>query len=113
MLATDFFGKETIAETLHRFNDWYETFCHITEKEPTVINVHEVRRNKGTTGDFEWKADSFNPVENVCIFSKEQAIRELLRLHAYYQEESCSKTCYSIMFSRHWGEQYVGPNKQP
>ena len=103
MLITPLFCEQTIGEALHRFNDWYELYCFAEEKEPTVINVYKISRNR----DFGRNSNNYAPVKNVCIFSKEQAISELLRLHAYYSEETGSEADYRIKFSRNWGKFYT------
>ena len=103
MLITPLFCEQTIGDFLHRFNDWYEIYCYTEEKEPTVINVYRISRHSNSERSF----NNYYPVKNVCIFSKEQAIRELFRLHSDYAEENYAKTSYHIKLGCNWGKFYT------
>jgi len=100
--------KESEAERLSRFGDWYDNYCNF-EGEPTTITVHEVWDQYGGPEEGGWTYQCGDPVETVCIFSKAQATRELHRLHAKYEEDE--DTCYDIRLDQKYAEAY--PNSKP
>jgi hypothetical protein len=90
-----------------QFEFWYEQY-QAFEGDPTVIIVHEVWDSYGGPEEGGWYYTSGWPVENVCIFDKEQAIKELQRLHDKYANE---EETYDIRLSRGWGKPF--PEKRP
>ena len=91
------------------FADEYD-FFNDTIGEPTMINVHHLKE--------QFLIDSMGneipyvdrtPVENVCIFSKEQAIRELLRLHDKYETDEFQPEEYDINLSLRYGQHISQP----
>jgi len=94
-------------DTRKQFECWYEQHAAF-EGEPTIITVHEVWKSYGGPEEGGWDYECGYPVENVCIFSKEQAIKELQRLHDRYQSEA---ETYDINLSQKWGKPY--PEKRP
>jgi hypothetical protein len=100
--------KESEAERLSRFGDWYDNYCTF-ESEPTTITVHEVWDQYGGPEEGGWTYQCGEPVETICIFSKTQAVRELHRLHTKYEEDE--DTCYDICLAQKYAEAY--PDSKP
>ena len=96
--------SQTEKEQLEYFSDDYDLFHHF-QGEPTVINVHRIwLQSIPDTNGVEQEYFNLTPVENICIFSKTQAIQELFRLHAKYKTEE-----YDINLSRYYGKHYSCP----
>jgi hypothetical protein len=96
--------SQTEYEQTEYFSDDYELFSSING-EPTVINVHRVWISAipdahGQDQDYI----NLTPVENVCIFSKAQAIQELIRLHAKYETDEHQPEEYDISLNRYYGQ---------
>ena len=94
---------ESEEERLSRFGDWYNNYCNF-EGEPTTITVHEVWHLFGGPEEGGWTYQSGEPIETICIFSKTQAVNELLRLHNKYEEDE--DTCYDICLDQKYAEAY-------
>ena len=83
---------------------WHDHYIHQHGSEPTVITVYRVSYHctkADQTGD--WYEHCF-PIENVCVFSKKQTVRELQRLFNYY--ENIPEKEYNIALRSKWGEPY-------
>ena len=94
----------TKSEQVQFFSDEYDFFADI-QSEPTIINVHHVWEQyiPDSTG-VEVKYTHMKPVENVCIFSKEQALREMIRLHEKYETTRDQPQQYDINFGLQYGK---------
>jgi hypothetical protein len=86
---------ESKPERIDRFGNWYDNYCTF-EGEPTTITVHEVWQAYGGPEEGGWDYRCGRAIETICIFSKEQAVRELLRLHNKYEEEEYEEELYDI-----------------
>lgn len=100
--------SESKAERIDRFCYWYDNYCD-DEGEPTTITVHEVCRRYGGPEEGGWHYQEGYPIETICIFSKDQAVQELLRLHAKYEEDG--DNLYDICLSQKFAEHY--PTTKP
>jgi hypothetical protein len=101
--------KESEAERISRFGDWYDNYCNF-ESEPTTITVHEVWDQYGGPEEGGWTYRCGEPVETICIFSKAQAVRELHRLHTKY-EDGWGDILYDICLAQKYAEAY--PKSKP
>ena len=102
--------EETKEQRIERFSDWYSNY-ELFEGEPTVITVHLVDQWYGGPEEGGWWYDVGYPIENICIFSKEQAIKELLRLHSWYETFEYEEETYDINLSQSYAKHY--PEKRP
>lgn len=100
--------EESEAGRINRFNDWYDNYCSF-EGEPTTITVHEVWQQYGGPEEGGWYYQCGEPIETICIFSKEQAVNELFRLHTKYEEDE--DTCYDICLDQKYAKFY--PTSKP
>ena len=98
---------ETEAARLERFSNWYDRFYYF-DGEPTVITIHEIWQQYGGPEEGGWYYQCGEPIENICIFSKETAVSELLRLHAKYEDEEGE---YDIRLDQKYAEYY--PSERP
>jgi hypothetical protein len=98
---------ETEAARLERFSNWYDRFYYF-DGEPTVITIHEIWQQYGGPEEGGWYYQCGEPIENICIFSKEAAVSELLRLHAKYEDEEGE---YDIRLDQKYAEYY--PSERP
>jgi len=98
-----------IQPTEELFEGWYNSYVEEWESDPTVITVHCIWDRYGGPEEGGWYFQCGEPIENICIFSKAQAIKELIRLHELYKE--VEEENYDINFSNTWGEYY--PKKRP
>lgn len=96
--------EESAEERLSRFGDWYDNYCNF-EGEPTTITVHKVWERYGGPEEGGWYYQTGYPIETICIFSKAQAVRELDRLHAKYEDEEYEET-YDICLNQKYAEPY-------
>jgi hypothetical protein len=110
MLTTVWFQEETDAEKERRFQDWYDRYNEY-EGEPFTITVHQVWDQYGGPEEGGWWFRCGNPVETACIFSREQAVAELIALHEKYNSEAYEEEEYDICLSRSYAEFY--PHKRP
>lgn len=97
--------EETPVDRINRFTDWYDNYQDY-EGEPTTITVHEVWQSYGGPEEGGWYYQCGYPVETVCIFSKEQAVDELCRLHAKYEGEDYEDGLYDICLAQKYAESY-------
>ena len=97
--------EESTEERLSRFSDWYDNYCNF-EGEPTTITVHEVWQSYGGPEEGGWYYQTGYPIETICIFSKAQAVDELARLHAKYEEEEYDDICCDICLGQKYAEPY-------
>lgn len=102
-------GEDT-EERAQRFSAWYEHYSEFGE-EPTVITIHLIDQWYGGPEEGGWWYDVGYPVQNICIFSKEQAIKELLRIHNVYEGEEYEEETYDINLSDKYGKYY--PDRRP
>lgn len=87
------------------FGDWYDSFVEEHGREPGVIHVHLVIHRYGGPEEGGWYYDEGHPIENICIFSKDQAVRNLERLHSdYASEEKHPDEEYYISLGTRWAE---------
>ena len=97
-------------EQTEYFSKEYDLFCQL-QGEPTIINVHRVSFSvvpiPGSTETEDFIR--FEPVAGVCIFSKEQAVKTLRKLHFKYDEEQTASTSYDISLSTAYGKPYYCP----
>jgi hypothetical protein len=101
--------SQTEKEQLEYFSDDYDLFCAF-QGEPTVINVHRVWfQSIPDASGVEYETINFTPIENICIFSKTQAIQELFRLHAKYETDEYQTEEYDICLSRCYGKHHSCP----
>lgn len=101
--------SQTEYEQIHYFSDDYDLF-NALQGEPTVINVHRVWiQSIPDANGIEQEYFNLTPVENICIFSKTQAIQELLRLHAKYETTKQQPEEYDICLSRQYGKHLSCP----
>jgi hypothetical protein len=107
MHTTIVLQAETEAERIARFSNWYDNYCHF-DGEPTVVTVHEIWQQYGGPEEGGWYFQCGEPIENICIFSKTQAVRELLRLHTKYEDEEGE---YDIRLDQKYAEYY--PSERP
>jgi len=107
MHTTLAFQTETEAARLERFSNWYDRFYYF-DGEPTVITIHEIWQQYGGPEEGGWYYQCGEPIENICIFSKEAAVIELLRLHAKYEDEEGE---YDIRLDQKYAEYY--PSERP
>jgi hypothetical protein len=103
--------NETELERCERFGSWYDNYKDTFEEEPTVITTHRVINRWGGPEEGGWYYLEGWPVQNICIFSKEQAIAELIRIHAIYEAEEYAEEEYDINLSHKYGEHY--PKQRP
>ena len=89
-----------------RFSDWYDDYVRCEGTEPTVITVHHIIDEFGGPEEGGWWFHRGYPVENICIFSRSQAIKELLRLHEKYEAEKYAEEEYDIGLSTRVGKYY-------
>lgn len=101
---------ETPAERINRFTDWYDNYFDF-EGEPTAVTVHEVWQQYGGPEEGGWYYQCGSPVETICIFSKAQAVDELVRLHAKYEGEDYEDADYDICLAQKFAEPY--PTTKP
>jgi hypothetical protein len=101
---------ETEKDRITRFSEWYSNY-ELFEGEPTVITVHLVDQWWGGPEEGGWWYDVGCPVQNICIFSREQAIKELLSLHTEYEKSEYEEETYDINLSSSYGKNY--PEKRP
>ena len=99
------------SDCLSRFNDWYDDHLHYEGSEPTVITVHRVWDCYGGPEEGGWWFRCGSPVENICIFSREQAVKELFRLHQKYEAEDYEGEEYDICLSQYYAKWY--PETKP
>jgi len=104
--------SKTEYEQIEYFADDYDLFTAM-QGEPTVINVHRawIQSIPDTSGE-EHEYFNLTPIENICIFSKAQAVQELIRLHAKYETDEYQQDEYDISLSRHYGWHYSVPPKK-
>ena len=104
MLTTRWFDNSVLEEQTDRFEEWYGRYIEFEGKEPTTITVHEVWDQWGGPEEGGWTFRCGYPIETICIFSEEQAIRELIRLHAKYKEDADKE--YDICLDRDYARFY-------
>jgi hypothetical protein len=100
--------NETEYQRYCRFGRWYDNYRETHEEEPAVVTVHRVVERWGGPEEGGWY---YHPVINVCVFSRAQAVEELLRLHAIYETEEYEGEDYDINLSRNYGSEY--PERKP
>lgn len=90
-----------------RFSNWYDNYFNFNG-EPTTITVHSVTDSYGGPEEGGWWFQCGTPVETICIFSKTQAVNELLRLHEKYESEEYEDfySDYDINLSQNYAEYY-------
>lgn len=110
MLTTIWFNNSVLEEQINRFEDWYDRYVEF-EGEPTTITVHRVWDQWGGPEEGGWDYRCGDPVETICIFSKEQAVKELIRLHAKYNEEAYEDDDYDICLAQQIATWY--PKRRP
>jgi hypothetical protein len=108
MLTTRWFDNSVLEEQVDRFEEWYGRYIEF-EGEPTTITVHEVWDQWGGPEEGGWTFRCGYPVETICIFSKEQAVKELIRLHSKYKEDEDKE--YDISLDKDYARFY--PEKRP
>lgn len=110
MLTTVWFEEETLEGKQRRFQDWYDRYEEY-EGEPLTITVHLVWDRYGGPEEGGWWYRCGEPVTTDCIFSREQAVRELIRLHERYSSEEYAEETYDICLARSYAEAY--PKQKP
>jgi hypothetical protein len=110
MLTTVWFKDETTDQKHKRFQDWYDRYNEY-EGEPHTITVHHTWQQYGGPEEGGWNFRCGNPIETVCIFSREQAVKELIRLHEKYDAEEHEETEYDICLAQSYATWY--PEKRP
>ena len=105
MLTTRWFDNSILEEQTDRFEEWYGRYIEF-EGEPTTITVHEVWDQWGGPEEGGWWFRCGYPIETICIFSKAQAVDELARLHAKYEEEEYDDICCDICLGQKYAEPY-------
>ena len=93
-------------QRIDRFNDWYSCFIADEGTEPTVVTVHRIDHSFGGPEEGGWWFQTGEPIENVCIFSKDQAIQQLLHLHEKYEDQEYKESDYDINLSTKYGSYY-------
>jgi hypothetical protein len=88
------------------FADDYELFAEFNG-EPTVITVHRIGFTPDARSITAANCNTFTPIENICIFSKAHAVRELSRLHQKYASSSHKEGVYTIQLDTRYGEHYT------
>lgn len=96
-------GRE---QRISRFHDWYSLFLGNEGREPTVVTVHRVDHCFGGPEEGGWWFQTGEPIENICVFSKDQIIEELLNLHEKYESEEYAEETYDIELSTKYGSYY-------
>lgn len=99
----------TIPATEELFGGWYERYVEEWGREPIVVTVHRIDQHWGGPEEGGWWYDVGYPIENICIFSKAQAIQELIRLHSQYEYAGEDK--YDMNLDHAWARFY--PEKRP
>jgi hypothetical protein len=105
------FLSQTEYEQVEYFADDYELYSAM-HGEPTVINVHRIWiQSLPNSCGGEYDTINFSPVENICIFSKTQAVQELIRLHTKYETDSNEhkEEEYDICLARKYGTHHSCP----
>lgn len=110
MLTTVWFEQETTGEKISRFRGWYDRYEEY-EGEPFTITVHQTWDQYGGPEEGGWWYRCGSPVETICIFSRDQAVAELLRLHEKYGSEAYEEEEYDICLARSYAKFY--PDKRP
>lgn len=110
MLTTRWFKDSDIEQQQEYFGDWYDCY-EKCEGEPFSITVHETWDAYGGPEEGGWYFRCGFPLETICIFSKDQAIRELIRLHEKYNTEEDQEKKYDISLARSYATWY--PKKRP
>jgi hypothetical protein len=101
--------SQTEYEQIEYFSDDYDLFTDL-QGEPTVINVHRMQLlSLPSAGGRVHETIHFSPIENVCIFSKAQAVQELIRLHSKYETDEHQPEQYDICLSRYYGKHHSCP----
>lgn len=102
---------ETTEQRIERFNLWYDLYIEYNGVEPSVITVHLTYQRYGGPEEGGWHYTEGWPVSNYCIFSREQAIEELLRIHAIYEGEDYEDKEYDINLASSYAKFY--PERKP
>lgn len=110
MLTTLEFETQTDEERIKRFEDWYDRYEEF-EGEPIAITVHLVWDRYGGPEEGGWWYRCGQPVSTYCIFSREQAVSELLSLHKLYSSPEYEEEEYDICLARSYAKFY--PEKKP
>jgi hypothetical protein len=110
MLTTVWFQEESLEGKQSRFRDWYDRYEEY-EGEPLSITVHQTWDQYGGPEEGGWWFRCGSPVETICIFSREQAVRELIDLHEKYNSEAYEEEEYDISLARSYAEFY--PKHRP
>ena len=99
----------SVEPTQQLFESWYDRFIEEWSSEPTVITIHRIHHHFGGPEEGGWWYEAGEPIQNVCIFSKDQTVKELIKLHNYYQADE--EADYNIDLSNTWGDYY--PKERP
>ena len=110
MLTTIWYNNSVLEERTDRFQQWYENYVEF-EGEPTTITVHKTWDRWGGPEEGGWTYRCGEPIETVCIFSKTQAINELVRLHSKYNQEEYEDDEYDISLAQSYAKWY--PEQRP
>lgn len=110
MHTTIAINNETEHERRQRFEGWYDRYSE-AEEVPTIITVHRVHDQWGGPEEGGWWYQIGEPIENICIFSREQGVQALLDLHAKYEAEEYEEEDYDINLATRYGTYY--PEQRP
>ena len=110
MLTTVWYQEEGLEERQRRFQDWYDRYEEF-EGEPLTITVHLITEHFGGPEEGGWWYQCGHPVTTTCIFSRDQAVRELIHLHERYSSEEYEEETYDISLARGYAKFY--PEKRP
>lgn len=111
MHTTIAIANETTEQRIERFGMWYDNFVTFEGREPAVITMHRIFQRYGGPEEGGWYYTEGWPIQNICIFSKEQAIEKLLWLHSVCETEEYEADEYDINLSASYGKFY--PERKP
>lgn len=103
--------------TVKRYIARYNAHIKWEDIEPTTVIYYDTWSQYGGPEEGGWYYEAGTPIKTICVFSKKQAIREALKLHALGIEQHETEIDYlgwsnfRVEFDNKYGEAY--PAERP
>ncbi len=100
-----------------KYISYYKNYLCFEDGEPTVVAWYETSMRYGGCEEGGWYYEQGWPIKQICVFSKKQAIREAIKLHAEALQDAGEERDYlgwntfSIDYKTAWAQPY--PTKRP
>ena len=95
----------------------YKNYLVFEDNQPTVVAWYETDMRYGGPEEGGWYYEQGWPIQQVCVFSRKQAIREAIRLHEEALQEAGEERDYlgwnnfTIDYRTEWAQPY--PQERP